>query len=39
MVNFVDDSTAFYGSRNPEEISKKLDEIYSRVKIGWQQTN
>ena len=38
MVNFVDDSTAFYGSRNPEEISKKLDEIYSRVE-NWMAAN
>ena len=38
MVNFVDDSTAFYGSRNPEEIPKKLDEVYSRVE-NWMAAN
>ena len=29
MVNFVDDSTAYYGSRDPEQVTRKL--VYSQV--------
>ena len=38
MVNFVDDSTAYHGSRDPQQVSRKLGQVYSQV-ADWMAAN
>ena len=38
MVNFVDDSTAYYGSSDPEQVTRKLGQVYSQV-ADWMAAN
>ena len=38
MVNFVDDSTAHYGNKDPCKVTKKLSDMYNRVE-EWMSSN